>query len=232
MKKILLLIGILATNLALAGNSETISENQARDILKYIKPTSVNQVLGSWKKVLQGPAGDQLGVYNPDGIAEGEGQKVMSLQISGTDFSSWMPREVSEVYAVGVRNFIVPVINGDTISEKPKLMSNPLVVLTQEGEFVRFSLKLTYNYKVKKYYTRSNTLIPGLIFTIDTKVHYEDSEFVWIELNYACALQSGNADRLICQQSGDVRASGEKYIKERIISQMTFSNLVAFERVK
>jgi hypothetical protein len=235
MKKIILLTLCLFANVAHAANTEAVSLRQAEDILKYRVPTRATDIVGKWKKVLHGPTDSRLGQYNSDGIVEGAESKVMTITISGSNLSDWIPQEASTVFVAIVKDIMTPALpDRKDIAEAPRLQTIPPGSISQSGDAILFSIKTSYKYKSARQRTNYHRPIPGLLLEFSTSETVKDDDWLFIEINYSCGLQAENKDRLICNQNvvrGQNVTYGDDH-KKAVSYYLNFPNMIAFERVK
>jgi hypothetical protein len=216
----------------------------AERIQQSVGPISREQLLGRWRKVIQGPADGKLGYKIDSGIREGAKQEAMEIEFLRADLD-WLPKDAGvQLYAVldkipqlgevRASNYIRNnAFNVKTTVSEPTLLTSPVAVAL-EGE--RAVFKMAIRYSVSIAYDYGDTERNWLGVAVDVTRHGGVSFTETFDVAYSCGLQDANPDRMICRQEAVLRNKGrwqdaELFMKE--VAAVGFKGFtIGFTRVK
>ena len=228
MKSLAILSLLFAYN-TYAGEVSYVSQRLEQDIINTMQPmdaVEANYALGRWKKVLHGSNKEKVGTINTNGIAEGANKSILELVISKTSLD-WFPQEVSTVYAAQLINF--PVHTEPSSSLHINSSSNSEIAgASLSGNTLNFRIRTTYNYSYS--YERGTYYFGG--YVSGTETIHRDNESYSFSVDYSCALQAGNHNRLICKQAMEKAWNRDDGRSKTIEAARDFPPLIAFERVE
>jgi hypothetical protein len=245
-----------------AAQIEYLNARVADNLIKSIGPINRDQLLGRWRKVVQGPEGNKLGYFKPAGIAAGRNQDVLEIVFSNTDMS-WLPQGAGAQLNAALARMPAPAkfsyidaMRETEITDQhhkswfknksyslldPELKNSPIEVVL-EGDRAKFTASITQQGQ----YSLTEKWLGYNFFDFDTikSAEYRGTLYYNYNVSFMCGLQDGNQDRLICTQAATLNKFGfpeklygyshiiESYINADISALGYASSFVGFERVK